>query len=341
MMSIGTRSRWILARYSRPLAVVLAVVGILALGGAFLVYSTPPTEQVTETVYDQQVRTETTTAAVVTGETDLYSEGETLEDSPVYFFGATPTVILRTVTDVPEGEEVTVTQRVTLQHRASRNGEVFWSTERLLSATEERTSSGSVRTESTVDMRAVNRTAADRRAEIGLVGRFDTLIRVRVAYETANYSEELTATMPVTLVDQAYWFEGSAAANRTHTETTTREVTGSPDITLVGGLGLLGVVALIAAARLGAVSRRGVDIDAIETELTRTRYEEWISRGDLPTSSEKQFVGIDTLEDLVDIAIDSNKRVIYDEEFEAYGVVDSDVVYYYVEREEFEQWMGV
>ena len=341
MMSVGTRSRLLFTRYGRQLAVILVVVGVLALGGAFLIYTNPPTEQVTETVYEQQVGTETTTSAVVTGETDLYPQGETLEDSPVYFFNATPNLTVRTVTDVPEGEEVTVSQRVTLQYRASHDGEVFWSSERLLTATEERTTEGSVATESTVDMRDVNRTAANRRAEIGRVGRFETLIRVEVAYETANYSEELTATAPVVITDRTYWLDGPAAVNRTHTETTRREVTGSPNTTLAGGLGLFGVIALLAAVRIGTMSRRGVDVDAIETELTRTRYEEWISRGDLPTSSDKQFISIDTLEDLVDIAIDSNKRVIYDEEYEAYGVVDSDIVYYYVEREEFEQWIGV
>jgi len=330
-----------LARYGRPLAAVLAVVGVLALGGAFVVYTNPPTEQVTETVYEQQVGTETTTSAVVTGETDLYPRGETLEDSPVYFLNATPDLTVRTVTDVPEGEAVTVSQRVTLRHRASRGGEVFWSTERLLTATEERTTDGSVVTESSVNMQDVNRTAANRRAEVGRVGVFETLIRVEVAYETANYSEELNATVPVVIADRAYWLDGPAAVNRTHTETTQREVTGSPDTTLAGGLGLFGVIALLAAARVGTMSLRGVDVDAIETELTRTRHEEWISRGDLPTSSDKQFISIDTLEDLVDIAIDSNKRVIHDEEYEAYGVVDSDIVYYYVEREEFEQWMGV
>jgi cell division septation protein DedD len=128
-----------------------------------VVYTNPPTEQVTETVYDQQVATETTTSAVVTGETNLYPQGETLEDSPVYFLNATPDLTVRTVTDVPEGEAVTVSQRVTLRHRASRGGEVFWSTERLLAATEERTTEGSVATESTVDMRAVNRTPSSAR----------------------------------------------------------------------------------------------------------------------------------------------------------------------------------
>jgi len=340
-MPFGTRSRWIVLRYGQPLAVALAVVGLLALGAAAFVYTNPPTEEVSEPVYEHEVATETTTSAVVTGETALYAEGERLEDRSVYFLNATPNLTLRTTTEVPDGEAVSVTQRVTLQHRASRDGQVFWSNQRLLAATEERTKDGAVATEATLDMRAVNRTVAERRSEIGLVGSFESRLVVTVTYETANYSETLKGTAPVVLTDRAYWVDGSAGANRTHAETTTRAVTGPPNRTLAGGLGLLGLVALLAAAGLGTMSFRGVDVDAIETELTRNRYEEWISRGDLPTGTGKQFIGIDTLEDLVDIAIDSNKRVIYDEEYEAYGVVDADVVYYYVEREEFEQWMGV
>jgi hypothetical protein len=341
-MSVAARSKWLVARYGIPLAVVLGLIGVLALGGAYSAYTNPPTEQVSTAVYDQRIESETTTSAVVTGDTDLYQDGATLENKPVYFVNATRNLTFRTVTSLPEGEPVNITQRLSLQHRATRDGKPFWSERRTLVTTEQQAATGQIATETTVDMRTVQQTVAERRSEIGTVGTLQTVVRLRVDYETANYSGTLNATAPVVLTERAYWIEGSLADGQTHEKTTSQEITQPPDLTRVGGLSMFGVFMLGLAGILGISSVRGFDLDVIETELARSRYDEWISRGDLPTKSEKQYISIDTLEDIVDIAIDSNKRVIYDRRYEAYGVVDDDIVYYYAEGEtEFEQWLGV
>jgi hypothetical protein len=341
-MSVAARSKWLVARYGIPLAVVLGLIGVLALGGAYSAYTTPPTEQVSTTVYDQRIESETTTSAVVTGDTDLYQDGATLENKPVYFVNATRNLTFQTVTSLPEGESVNVTQRLVLEHRATRDGKSFWSERRILETSEQQAATGQIVTETTVDMRAVQQTVAERRSEIGTVGTLQTVVQLRVSYETPNYSGTLNATAPIVLTERAYWMEGSLTDGQTHEETTSQEITQPPDLTRVGGLSLLGVVAMALAGVLGVSAIRGFDLNVIETELARSRYDEWISRGDLPTKSEKQYISIDTLEDIVDIAIDSNKRVIYDRRYEAYGVVDDDIVYYYAEGEtEFEQWLGV
>ena len=341
-MSVAARSKWLVARYGVPLAVVVSLVSVLALGGAYTAYTNPPTDQVSTTVYDQQIESETTTSAVVTGETDLYQDGATLENKPVYFYNVTQNLTFRTVTALPEGESVNVTQRLVLQHRATRDGETFWSSRRMLVTSEQRTATEQLVTETTVDMRAVQQTVAERRSEIGAVGTFQTVVRLRVTYETANSSGTLNATTPIVLTERAYWVEGSLADEQTHEETTSREITQPPDLMRVGGLTLFGVFALGLAGVLGISSLREFDLDTIETELMRSRHDEWVSRGELPTKSEKQYISIDTLEDIVDIAIDSNKRVIYDRRYEAYGVVDDDIVYYYAEgNTEFEEWLGV
>jgi putative intracellular protease/amidase len=341
-MSIAVRSKWVVAEYGLPIAVVLAVVGLFALGGAYDAYANPPTERVTETVDEQRVATAMGTSAVVTGETSLYSRGETLTDRSAYFFNATPEVTVGVATTVPDGRAVDVSKRLTLHHEATRDGEPFWQSRRVLATADERTEDGEVAIETTLNMTQLRETVADRRQEIGTVGRFRTELRLHVAYETGEYARELTASVPVVLTDRAYWFEGDLAANRTHSETVTREVVGEPDMGAVLGLGGHGLGALLLAVGVAALSHREFDIDAIETELVRSRYDEWISRGEIPTKAEKQYIRIDTLEDLVDIAIDSSKRVIYDDTYDAYGVVDADIVYYYTDQEaEFDQWLEV
>jgi hypothetical protein len=73
----------------------------------------------------------------------------------------------------------------------------------------------------------------------------------------------------------------------------------------------------------------------------RERYAEWISNGEFPTDTDKRYVTISSLEDLVDIAIDSNKRVIYDETLDAYGVADGDIVYYYGDEGDIDSWLDM
>jgi hypothetical protein len=341
-MALDIRAKSLAARYGPVIVAVLVIVGTLAVVGAGLVYANPPTETVTERTDEQRFVTGVDTVAVVTGESRLYDRGERLRNRPVYFINATPQLTFVTNTTVPEGESVTVTQRLVLEQSAERGDEPFWESTRVLSATDQRVTDGRLTTETTVDMAAVAERAAETRSAIGGVGTLTTRVRLRVTYETDAYDGDLTTTAPVTVTERAYWLDGSLAANRTEATTVSRQVEEPPRLGTALGMAGLGLLAYLLAGATGLVYLRDPDLDAMETELARTRYDEWISRGEIPTKAEKQYIRIDTLEDLVDIAIDSGKRVIYDDSYDAYGVVDADIVYYYASDEnEFADWLGV
>ncbi|WP_276258736.1 DUF5305 family protein [Haloglomus litoreum] len=341
-MSLDIRAKSLAARHGLVIAAVLVLVGALAFGGAFLVYTNPPTETVTERVDQQQFGTTADTSAVVTGESPLYERGERLRDRPVYFINATPRLTLVTNTSVPPDASAAVTQRLVLEQEATRGGEPFWASRQVLSATDRRVDDGRLTTRTAVNMSAVVDRVAEKREAIGGIGTFTTRVRLTTTYETETYSGELETTAPVVVTRRAYWLDGSLAANRTESRTVRRQVEGSPDTGTAAGLAGAGLLAVLLAGATGLVYVRDPDLDAMETELARTRYDEWISRGEIPTKAEKQYIRIDTLEDLVDIAIDSGKRVIYDEGYDAYGVVDADIVYYYTPGEnDFADWLGV
>jgi hypothetical protein len=341
-MSLFLRAELVLSRYGVAVAVALSLVGLLAVGGAVATYTNPPTEEVTRTVDEQSVATGANTSAVVTGPTSLYESGETLRNSPAYLFNATPSLTVTVDTDVPEDEEVTVSHRLVLHHEATRDGEAFWESTRVLAADQSTVTDGRVRTDAAVNMSSVRERLADRRTEVGAVGAFTTTLRLEVRYDTGQYSDELVGTAPVTLTQRAYWVDGSLAANRTHEETVTRTVTGSPPMGQVLGAALAALAAFGLAAGSVWLYLRDTDVEAVRTAIARSRYDEWISRGEIPTRSEKEYIRIDTLEDLVDIAIDSSKRVIHDEGYDVYGVVDGDEVYYFgPEGSEFGRWAGV
>ena len=341
-MSVALRSKLVVAQYGTVIAVLLAVLGVVALGGAWSVYASPSSQQVVETVDEQRYATGMESTAVVTGETGLYERGATLRDRPAYFYNATPEVTLAVSTSVPADREVRVGQRLVLRHVAERGSEPFWERRRVIATSDGAVADGEATMNATVDMREVRRTVAERRAEIGGVGTFRTELRLEVDYRTETVDDDLTAVSGVVLADRAYWFEGSLAENRTHADTETRTVTAPPDLGRALVFGGFGVGLLLLGVGVAALQRREFDVDTIEAELTRSRYDEWISRGELPTKAEKQYIPIDAVEDLVDIAIDSNKRVIYDTTYETYGVVDGDIVYYYAEGDdEFKEWLDV
>lgn len=341
-MTLGVRARWVVAQYGVLIAVGFAVIGVLAVGGAWSVYASPATYEVTEPVDEQQFGTGMATSAVVTGNSTLYEQGTTLQDRPAYFYNATPDLTVGVTASVPDDREVAVDQRLVLRHVAERGGAPFWERQRVLATSSETVTDGEATMNTTIDMQAVRRNVAETRSAIGGIGSFRTELHLQVEYTTASADDELAAVTPIALTDRAYWVDGDLTANQSHTDEVTREVAESPNLGRTLLFGGFGGGFLLLAIGVAALQRREFDLESIEMELTRSRYEEWISRGEIPTKAEKQYITIDSLEDLVDIAIDSNKRVIYDTTYETYGVVDGDDVYYYTEgADEFGEWLEI
>lgn len=341
-MSARLRARRLLLRRGRAVALLLAVVGLLLLLAAGYVYATPSSQTVSERVDVQTVSTTIEPSAVVTGNTTLYEPGERLVDPSAFLFAATPTVDLAVETTAPSGTTVAIEQRLTLELAATNDGEAFWSDRRLLGARSQSVEDGRATMAASLDIRAVRQQVDETRAELGDVGTLRVWLNLTVVYDTGTYAGQLNVTAPVVMTESAFWFDGSLADSQQHDRTVNRTVEGEPDLALVSALVIAGLGALGTAGAVARLRRREEDETRIETELAHSRYEEWISRGEFPTQTGKRFVHINTLEDLVDVAIDSNKRVVHDEDVGAYSVVDGDLVYYYSPtRGDIDSWLDV
>jgi len=96
------------------------------------------------------------------------------------------------------------------------------------------------------------------------------------------------------------------------------------------------LVALLGLVAVGAAVARG-DLALSESEhqwlaycMDRSEFDEWVSAGDLLAETKpERRVKMDSLNDLVDVAIDSNRRVIEDESRGLYAVLVEDVAYVY------------
>lgn len=339
-MPFTARLRILIARYGVSIAAILALVGAAAFAGAALTYTDPPTTTETYVTNQQDISAQVDTSVTVENATELYDEDEHLENMPAYFFEASPNLTYHIQVSAPETVETTVTKQLSLQFRATRNGELFW-TQNVTLADETETTTGTTWTNTTVNMSEIDQRIAEKRSVVGQVGTLAVSHQLSVSYETDEYEGALTDSAPLVTTNQAFWVDGSLSASRTHSDTATRTTTGSPDITLVLLLIVVGVVFLSVAASI-AVQSRTYDLDTIQEEIARAKYDEWISTGEIPTKSEKEYITVDSIEDVVDIAIDSNKRVIYDADLDVYAVVEGDLVYFYTtDTEGVSDWLDL
>lgn len=163
-------------------------------------------------------------------------------------------------------------------------------------------------------------------------------ITLNTSYDTVTYTGQTNLTAPLSVSDRAYEFDTPQSAERTHTTPRTENVTAT-----TGGAGALaaavglpgqsvwlgggGVVAGLLAIGVTVVGARIEDFERFERQYESIRYAEWISHGRIPDTGQYARVPVEAVVDLVDIAIDSEKRVIYDTQQEYYAVVDGNLIY--------------
>ena len=326
----------LLAKYGRPIAVVLIAVGIVALLASGWAVANPSTST-TPQYADERVSSDVDTSAVVVRNGTLWSEGQRLENSGVYVLNATPELTLRPETRLRNTtagtpiDDGTVSHELTLRFEATRDGTSFWNESRTLVDESPAVENGVAASETTVDVEAVRERQREIERELAGVGTVDVHLEFRAVYDTgvSQGVQEASTTMAVT--DDAYWLDGSLATSDDHTHRTgTTETTESRNLATIAGLSLLGTLSLAAGA---VVARRSpIDEEAARRAVHEHRYAEWISRGSIPMWIGDYHVSLDTLEDVVDVAIDTNERVVHDTQRGLFAVVNDGVVYYYSDR---------
>jgi hypothetical protein len=342
-MSVSVRSQRVIAHYGLVLGIILIIIGVVALGGAWFVFSNPPVNQVSEQTDQQRIQTSSETRAVVTGTNQtLYEQGRVLVDKSAYLFKVSPVMTLEITTSVPEGQPVTVQHRLSTTFTASRDEELFWSETRLLKHDDTQVRDGQASMEVSLNVTEMRNLISDRQSAVGGVGSFSHALNLTVDYDTGQYSGQISDRTLFTFAGGGYWLDGGLSGSASHSETVTRQETGSPNMSQVFILGGLGGLFLLLGIALAILYFRTPDVERLETMIARSRYDEWISNGQIPTKSEREYIRIETLEDLVDIAIDQNKRVLYDANYDAYAVIESDHVYYFATGERaFDDWLEV
>lgn len=322
------RVRYLLAKRGRAVAIGIAVVGVVLLGAAGAVYATPQTTEVSRVTSEQTVSVTPETSATVVGNSTLYERGTTLRNQPVYLSEATPRLRLALDAALPTADS-TAAPRVEVVYAATRGGETFW--RRTVAVPTERRRNGShVVATSTLDVSAIDERLSEFRSEFGDAARVSASVRVTVPYTVPGHEGELQETYPLT-VESSYYALSTEPLSKTYREREERTVTVPRRSRLAYlGPGTAGLLLLLAGAAAGVVyGRHGGATEALTTRVHRRRYAEWISEGNVPEWGGEVVVSMASLEGLVDVAIDTDRRVVYDPDRDVYVVLVDGTRYRY------------
>jgi hypothetical protein len=342
---VKTRSR--LDRWAPAVALLLVVVALFAGWTTYTAYALeekPETEEVVTAEWSTNPMF--SHSATVERVNPLYEVGERVHSNPVYYTRVMPELegsyaFEYTATDGGSIDVVTGVEMVVRE--TNPNGVVYWSqTEELVNKEVTGVEPGqAVRAPFAVNVTDVEKRVESIRAGLGAnVGSEEVLLVFTTTMEGEVNGEEVshreTDRVRVTAGGDTYAVntgeEGVQGSSFEMTETV--EVEPESDGPSAAVSPLLLVVSLGLLVGLGVAKRRDA-IAPAESELVaveREEFDEWISTGALSDDvleNGRCVVRVDSMQDVVDVAIDCGGRVIEDRDKELLSVVEREVVYVY------------
>lgn len=334
-------------------ALVVAALTVLALAGGFLTYAThvdPGTTVETRAVDSWESTGAFSHQATVVNGTDAFERGAVLRNRSAYFVRVTPTLdgSFTYSYEASGGGDLAADASIALVTRSiseSESGETteYWRVERPIRDDEVDSLEPGERVEVPF---SVNVPAASDRAEQieGQHGatpgqtRLSLVARVDLAGTRNGERVERTRRyrLPVSLEGGVYSVEdpGAVTESGSTTERATVPRTYGPARELGGPLLLGASLALLGATglarRRGALAVSDRERAAVAYRRERAEYDDWITMGRVPSATRpRSWVEVDSLEGLVDVAIDTDARVIEDKERGEYVVLGEATTYVY------------
>jgi len=324
---------------------VLVALLLLAAIGAGVTYAThvSPGEQTErEVVGTWSDRGQFEHAATVQRDTEVFANGTVLDDRSTYFTRVSPELDIGYTYRNRVTEPAAARTNLSLVVRSiDENGGVFWQTsERLDRASSEALAAGDRQTvAATVNVTRVRNRIRQIETDLG-ASPGETSIRI-VATTSVNATvggeqvvREREDALAIVTEDGTYDVTDESAGRSTDDVTTRRTVPAEYGPLRSLGGPLLSLSALVAAAVLGWARHTGrLAVDpqrrrrrAVRRE--RDEFDDWITLGRLPEElADRTVVETESLVGLVDVAIDSDRRVVEDRSTGLFAVLDGEVAY--------------
>jgi hypothetical protein len=335
------RLRRVVSDHYVTLVLVFLLVGSVGAWAGYAPHVDPGTRTEERTVATWSRSGGFTHGATVTRTNPIYETGTELRDRRAYFDRIAPFLAGRYSFRYAAsgGGDVTVDVVLRLRVRSRGEGTVFWGSTRELNT---------ARTPGTAPDRTVAvdyefnmsraRARIDRAAET--IGNSPGDPEVLVEAETRMTGDVNGRPIDRTFVDQLRLvpdrdaFVVRSESEFTNSTARTESVAvprtyspirrlGGPLVALVGFGGAVGL-AVARRRELFALSQRDRD------RLVRDEYDEWLSEGSLPpslTADAEGVIELSALVDLVDVAVDTDGRVLYDPSRDLYAVPGESYTY--------------
>lgn len=345
MPTLSPRVRSFLDDY---LAVLVVGLLLVTLAGGYVAYGAHATEETrteTRTTGNWTVESRFDHAATVQRDAGVFATGDRLENRSLYFTSLAPELdgTYRVTHRGTDGEPAVAAVELKVVRRAveSIDGEpvVHWrETESLGSA--ERTvlpDDEPLTVPFTVNVTAQEQRIAEIESELGASpGTTEIRIVADVTLQSTLDGEPVTDDRTEHLELEsgggAYRVATDVADPTTREATKTAQVPIEPSPLSAYGAPLLALLALLGAAGLVVLGHTGqLELSAAERarlayDRDREEYDEWISPGTV-TADDRTLARVESLEALVDVAIDSNRRVIEVDDGAQYVAIADDVRY--------------
>ncbi|QKG91995.1 DUF5305 domain-containing protein [Halorubrum salinarum] len=347
-MSDIDRSLRIRAFLQKWSGVLLALLLILAAVGGWWSYQVHATQEIEREQVTVEQWSESTAyehSAVITNDSLVFNEGERVRDRPVYYVNLSRELDVTYVYEhTAETGSVNVTTDVRLQYRGVEGETVLWQyAEPLASGQDEGVTNEDNHTvDAAVEIESVFETIRTIEQQLGVAGTIEIRIVAVSSVEGTlggqSVSETYESTMPMTVNPQTFRVLETNTVDEPgqQTETVERpvdpgtvEAVGSILLVLLGAGGALG---LVFAQRSGYATVSPEEREILEIRQQEQEFSEWITNGTFPSERDYEAtILVDDLEGLVDVAIDTNKRVIKDEQLGVCTVLDGEFAYLYVQ----------
>lgn len=360
MIGINEHTRTRLAVLVKKYFTVIAIVLILlSAGGAYLTYSTtidPGTQTEDRTVSWWAASGTLNHSANVTNNTWVFDKGTVLRDRPYYFMNASPVLTgnFRFGFDnrrPPQGNaDVTINTTLVQYAVQSKTKERLWTIKHPTQThTGQISGEKPVGTAFEVNFTNISRSHKAIRNDhpstwkIGDVrSKVEINVTVNGTLDGIAQSRSFNYELPMNSSKDFYSINRPKGppenASVVEVSRATEIPTTPSPLTASGSVALL----LVPLAVLGCLLYGRTDswfevtdkeIDAAERDKTRSEFDAWITTGSLGATDFRTTVPVDSLEGLVDIAIDSDRRVIENEESGMFAVIDNNVRYVFTPEE--------
>jgi hypothetical protein len=345
MMSAPTRSLRLRALLSEWFVYVLLVTVLLAAvggGWAYTVHTGTEVETSQVTVESWSETTAFNHSAVVTNDSLPFTKGERIANRPVYYTSVVETIDVTYRYEHTAGSEFQVTTDASLVYQGIEGDAQLWQyTEPLASSQTTVTSNETHVVNATLDVTQIEQTLAEIQAQLGETGttqlRVVATSRVEGEYNGETIAQTHESTIPLVITPETLRVQSVETVDASYDETETVERPVEPPLsTQLGSIGVT-VSGVLLTAGLVVARRRHLfrltpdEREMLELHQQEQEFAEWITTGTFPSEQDfESVITVDDLEGLVDIAIDTNNRVIKDEQLGVSAVLADRYVYIYI-----------